>query len=514
MPASIVPAQPSQATHHRRSPSPSDVVVLGHRRRSFRPVHSFTRTTSTSSKGAPHDPIDVDDAVRRRRLVFASDIKPAHSFFTRTAESDGGRAPSVASTAAQGATDEQPRPLMHSFFQANGGVMDGGGKLREGWGKGVKEGEGWLTPWPGRQCPSHVAAAEPFAAGSKRPAKRRRIVIDDHLDQGASDYWLAIMMEATKTNGQSGSTATSAPLPSLSAICQNHPAFTSLRHKYGTGNRETWCERYRPHRADEVLGNELEATYLRDWLTALQVGGRDGESRRVIRKVKRQKRQLFDGWIVDDIGLFGDADLDDDDDEELPEESEEPELALGERPHVHPSLSSRLSNTILLTGPHGSGKSAAVYAAATELGWEVFEVYPGIGRRTGSNLMSLVGDVGKNHMVVKGGSKAEGEKIGVTKSFFAKAEKEVKLGVSSQILSTEPIKLGLRLVEADAEVLAAVDSDSKVRQSVILIDEVDILFAEENTFWPAVISLIAESKRPVILTCNGEVDSTSPSEPF
>ena len=259
-----------------------------------------------------------------------------------------------------------------------------------------------------------------------------------------------------------------------------------------------------------MLGNELEATYLRDWLTALQVGGHDGGSRRVIRKVKRQKRQLFDGWIVDDIGLFGVADLDDDDDEELPEEYEEPELALGERPDVYPSLSSRLTNTILLTGPHGSGKSAAVYAAATELGWEVFEVYPGIGRRTGSNLMSLVGDVGKNHMVVKGGSKAEGEKKGVNKSFFAKSEKGVELGGSSQGSSSEPIEV----VEAEAEVLAAVEGDRKVRQSVILIDEVDILFAEENTFWPAVVSLIAESKRPVILTCNGEAALFSVSEPF
>ena len=218
LPNPLGPAQPSQAPHH-RSPSPSDVVVLGHRRRTLRPVHSLTRTTSTSSKGAPHDPIDVDDAARRRKLVFASDTKPAHSFFTRTVESDGGRAPPAPSSAAQGETEEQPRSVMHSFFQANGGVTSGGGKLREGWGKGVKAGEGWLAPWPGRQCPSHVDAAEPSIAVSTRPVKRRRIVIDDHLDQGAPDYWHTTLAKATDMNGRSNPTATSATLPSLSARC-------------------------------------------------------------------------------------------------------------------------------------------------------------------------------------------------------------------------------------------------------------------------------------------------------
>ena len=36
---------------------------------------------------------------------------------------------------------------------------------------------------------------------------------------------------------------------------------------------------------------------------------------------------------------------------------------------------------------------------------EVFEVYPGIGKRNGSSLLSLVGDVTKNH-IVKRGNKA------------------------------------------------------------------------------------------------------------
>jgi hypothetical protein len=48
------------------------------------------------------------------------------------------------------------------------------------------------------------------------------------------------------------------------------------------------------------------------------------------------------------------------------------------------------------------------------------------------------------------------------------------------------------------------------RQSLILIDECDILFNEENTFWPAVIALIRDSRRPVVLICNG---TSSPVHP-
>ncbi|KIY49206.1 hypothetical protein FISHEDRAFT_25929, partial [Fistulina hepatica ATCC 64428] len=58
-----------------------------------------------------------------------------------------------------------------------------------------------------------------------------------------------------------------------------------------------------------------------------------------------------------------------------------------------------LTNTMLLVGPFGSGKTAAVYACAEELGWDVFEVYPGVGRRNGANVENLVGDVGRNHIV-------------------------------------------------------------------------------------------------------------------
>ena len=34
--------------------------------------------------------------------------------------------------------------------------------------------------------------------------------------------------------------------------------------------------------------------------------------------------------------------------------------------------------------------------------------------------------------------------------------------------------------------------------------QVDVLFEEERGFWSAVYELIATTKRPIIMTCNGE----------
>ncbi|PWN49082.1 hypothetical protein IE53DRAFT_305688, partial [Violaceomyces palustris] len=137
----------------------------------------------------------------------------------------------------------------------------------------------------------------------------------------------------------------------------------------------------------------------------------------------------------------------------------------------------RLANCMILEGPSGSGKTASVYACAAELGFEVFELYPGMGRRSGKDLTGAVGDLGRNHMVSSGG-------------MGGGATRRPAFGLKEKGPSGNP------------ETPSAPLPTSTVRQSLILIEEADILYEEDKNFWGAVIDLVSDSKRPVILTCN------------
>lgn len=311
-----------------------------------------------------------------------------------------------------------------------------------------------------------------------------------------------------------------------------------------------WTDKWHPSRADHVLGNEEQASFLQEWLSALEVSftyppapeGRNlpgsqssgkpkatekqrGTKRpsvvRAVEKRGRRKRRRIDSdeddddsWIVHSDNIVADEDESPPvqflDDPEKPLENALPRLyrrpssadyTLTSRPYARHTFQNHLTNTILLSGPHSSGKTASVYACAKQLGWEVFEVYPGVGKRSGANLDNLVGEVGKNHLVRKPtrlqniDPGTNTKRDGLLKSAFLRGtgtrmqddSRESAFGFME-----EPNGPG---VEKQHEVTP--------RQSLILVEEVDVLFKEDINFWGALINLIRDCKRPVILTCNG-----------
>ncbi|KAF9485350.1 hypothetical protein BDN70DRAFT_871383 [Pholiota conissans] len=317
-------------------------------------------------------------------------------------------------------------------------------------------------------------------------------------------------------------------------LTTDHPAIAQMLTENVQNpfvSRRPWTDKWRPTYAKEVLGNEKSAIYLRNWLKALELQLEDstspdvdGENQnrkirplkkalkraRVVRAVeKKRKRSRIDSDEEDDWIVHTDESedehidyevKDDDFNNVLPASSPASNRSLivnDISPSTFQTLSppelGQLHNTILLSGPFGSGKTASVYACAEELGWDVFEVYPGIGRRNGANVENLIGEVGKNHLVVQ--NRQSGDAV---KNFLWKKS---KYDTTTDFQSSySPRKRSALNITPEPE--DTVGGVKPIRQSLILLEEVDILYKEDSNFWPTVLRIIKDCKRPVICTCN------------
>jgi ATPase family associated with various cellular activities (AAA) len=284
-----------------------------------------------------------------------------------------------------------------------------------------------------------------------------------------------------------------------------HPAISSI---FGLASelqgvkeatQQHWNQKWRPRQAEHILGNEKNACYLREWMHALRLHFDAGfsstvkstKSRRshkkrkrgvprpeIVREVTRKRKKAGDleGWMVDD----DDDDDDDDrfdDDYGASEDFESLPSSGNPRDSLPISFGRKIRNTILLVGPSGCGKTAAVYACAEELGWNVFEVYPGLGKRGGTHLDDLIGDVGRNHTLPQ-------------PLAFHRGRSE----------PPSPVKRRSRNADDTTEEPPEAETHP---QSVVLIEEADVVFADEAGFWPSVVAFIRSCRRPVIITCNG-----------
>ncbi|KAF8938471.1 hypothetical protein BGZ47_008559 [Haplosporangium gracile] len=387
--------------------------------------------------------------------------------------------------------------------------------------------------------------------------------------------------------------------------------------KYG----ELWTEKYRPNQGAEVLGNRVNTQYLTRWLKRLEVsgwtlnpeessaggGGGDGSgaaslskkgsdimgaARKRRKRVKRKDMNDLDDFIAyDDLDDFEEPYGYQSDEEGVEFKAHKPltsfsllaslDLMDGEYGSTiarSRALSKKFdikSNTILLSGPTGSCKTAAVYACAEESGYEVFEVSPGM-RRTGKEVLGLVGEMAENHHVhvvpgkielkedvysIMSGKNQESPapapapKNSTLHSFFQQSKKIVQAD-EDEIMeeavsdSSEPEDEDVSvdwLDENDSEVAQSPDtqqtrsspsststssvvkepdeedqdqdeslahhedtlsdlysllSTTNPRQSLILLEEVDILFEDDKGFWASIVALLSKSRRPVVMTCN------------
>lgn len=292
------------------------------------------------------------------------------------------------------------------------------------------------------------------------------------------------------------------------------------------GNMATWTEKYRPHQVANLLGNGEDYAYLRRWLEQMKVAGplnaqqtHDGHS-------TRKRRRSFseeDRAILEFLG-YGSGSHD-------PAAEEDDAFMSGHYYSRSRRPETMESNLILLVGKFGVGKTAAVYTAAEEAGYEVFELNPGM-RRSGKDIIASVGEMTESHLVnfdgaaassqsTEGQSETKHEKKSKTQKHKTKENGDKATSKSAGFMrqfaqgTTKKRKIAAPEASTDSSILndnqsavppspKAQEALHKPKQSLVLLEEVDLLYEEDKRFWSAVADLAAKSKRPIVMTCNGK----------
>ncbi|KAM8945735.1 ATPase family AAA domain-containing protein 5 [Pelodytes ibericus] len=273
-----------------------------------------------------------------------------------------------------------------------------------------------------------------------------------------------------------------------------------------------WTEKYQPLDSSELIGNFAAIKRLHGWLKDWKIRAEKEEKRNQMNKIGKDKN---DTWDQNDFIDSSDSD----------EES--------------------LCNTVLITGPPGVGKTAAVYACAHELGFKVFEVNASC-QRNGRQILTQLKEATQSHQVDQKGVNAHkpcffnshsvgksprklqspktvvssprkppisprgvGLRKGLAPKSLANFFKPPQKQKNEECLKIQevPNKSLIRMKDGESKetktqvpATGSDESQRKTATSLILFEEVDVIFDEDLGFLSAIKTFMATTKRPVILT--------------
>lgn len=153
------------------------------------------------------------------------------------------------------------------------------------------------------------------------------------------------------------------------------------------------------------------------------------------------------------------------------------------------------NNLLILTGPTGCGKTSSVYTVAAELAIKVIEVNAS-SKRTGKIMLQDLQEATQSHKVNRGTSNTESSQKSQEKNLTELLRKNKKKGRPKK-----SIEKSKKSVEENVTLSATPSSQESVRtaMSLILVDDADIVFDQDDGFTSAIVQLVQSSKRPVIL---------------
>ncbi|XP_066443432.1 ATPase family AAA domain-containing protein 5 isoform X1 [Eleutherodactylus coqui] len=280
------------------------------------------------------------------------------------------------------------------------------------------------------------------------------------------------------------------------------------------GEDVLWTEKYQPQNSSDLIGNSSAIRQLHSWLREWKIRAEKEEKKNQMQKTGKDKN---DTWNACDF----------DNSEDSNEDS--------------------LCNTVLISGPPGVGKTAAVYACAQELGFKVFEVNASC-QRSGRQILAQLKEATQSHQVDQQGvnahkpcffnlsnSSKSPRKVNSPKRVVSSPRKlpvsprgpVSKKGVTHKSLTNIFLKAAPKqkyeVKNANSELLRASqtvsdgktsnakasrpdkgleveESSRKTATSLILFEEVDVIFEDDTGFLSAIKTFMSTTKRPVILT--------------
>ncbi|KAG6459434.1 ATPase family AAA domain-containing protein 5 isoform X2 [Manduca sexta] len=156
-----------------------------------------------------------------------------------------------------------------------------------------------------------------------------------------------------------------------------------------------------------------------------------------------------------------------------------------------------VNNLLIITGPTGSGKTSSVYAVAADLAMKVIEVNAS-SKRTGKVMLQDLQEATQSHKVNRGANNLEFISKSQEINQRQTTEKNCKRGRPKKTvkMSTKKPK------EPKSDTVNAPSGSQDITRtdtSLILIDDADIMFDQDDGFCSAITQLVHSSKRPVIL---------------
>ena len=358
---------------------------------------------------------------------------------------------------------------------------------------------------------------------------RRRILLRSELQTTISNQFkLESHHDSQNTNHRTDSSTISYHCASSVAqkLFDTLPSASSAFDAFRCESQE-WTVKYTPKSSMEILQPEESMQLLRDWLSGSAVYSTTSRLNTTVARTKgkpgkkRKQTSEFDDFIIN-------SDDDDKADNMDYGTSYEPDITgynfdKSAKRHDDGPIRRFTIHTlpqtkaVILGGPHGCGKTAAVHAIAHELGFEIFEINAGT-RRSGRDILEKVGDMTKNHLVNQRSADSEDHQESATEHILDMGDvrQEIASGKQSTMQSFFKMKPVSKVTKDKPQRTnpppgnkpkLAVESNkiSKAqKQSLILLEEVDVLFEEDKQFWSTVVTLITTSKRPIIMTCNDE----------